>query len=99
MDLISKFKEDQDREAYWLLTKLIQPTQYVGDVYSIGYEFASVQIHDYYRQQVGGIPSLCFLVATRIAPDIEGFDYQAEDASVILLRVMDSTPLPTDADA
>src|SRR5574337_488967 len=77
-----------------LLLPLIQPTQYVGDVYSISYESANVQIHDFYREKVGGIPSLCFLVASRIAPDITAVDFKREESSIILLRVMDSAPLP-----
>ncbi|OLE51850.1 MAG: hypothetical protein AUG51_20980 [Acidobacteria bacterium 13_1_20CM_3_53_8] len=103
MNVISTLKEDQFKreaaEAKELLRKLIQPEQYVGDVYSLGYESASVQIHDFYRRRVGGIPSLCFLVATRISPEAEEFDYQREDSSVILLRVMDSTSLPGDVEA
>lgn len=78
-----------------MFNSLIQPTQYVGDVYSIGYETALVQIHDYFRRRVGGIPSLCFLVATRIRPS-DALDYQEEDSSVLLLRVMDAAPLPND---
>lgn len=80
--------------------KLIQAKQYVGDVYSISYETALVQIHDNYRKKVGGIPSLSFLIATRIKlhEDIknidEEIDYALEDSSVILLRVMDAAQLP-----
>ena len=72
MTVISTLKQSQQSkeavEAKNILLKLIQPDQYVGDVYSIGYEFANVQIHDFHRKKVGGIPSLCFLVATRIKP-------------------------------
>lgn len=75
---------------------LIQPGQYVGEVYSIGYESALVQIHDRHRQDVGGIPSLSFLVATRFVP---GASFEEEEASVLLLRVMDAAALPTDAEA
>jgi len=103
MSMIDTLKVDQQHkeasQAREILKKLIQPEQYVGDVYSIGYESTSVQIHDHYRQRVGGIPSLCFLIATRISPDAEEVDYQREDSSVILLRVMDSTPLPGHAEA
>ena len=103
MTLIYTLKKDKARRdasaAGDILKKLIQPAQYVGDVYSIGYEFANVQIHDTYREKVGGIPSLCFLIATRISPEAEEVDYQQEDSSVILLRVMDSTPLPGHAEA
>lgn len=78
--------------------ELIQPKQYVGEVYSLGYESALVQIHDFHRQNVGGIPSLSFLIATRINLG-EGADYKAEDSSVLLLRVMDAAALPNDAEA
>lgn len=78
------------------LNQLVQPGQYVGEVYSIGYETALVQIHDKHRQDVGGIPSLSFLVATRFAP---GMSFEEEEASVLLLRVMDAAALPTDAEA
>jgi hypothetical protein len=103
MTLLSTLKEEQARreavEATNILKRLIQRGQYVGDVYSIGYEFANVEIHDSYRETVGGIPSLCFLVATRIPLKDEELDYRREESSVILLRVMDSTPLPSDAEA
>ena len=80
------------------LTVLIQKEQYIGDVYSINYESAIVQVHDHYRQKVGGIPSLCFLIATRIPPDTE-VDYKNEESSIILLRVMDSTATPNSGEA
>jgi hypothetical protein len=103
MSVISTLKESERQKeaarAKELLRELIQSSQYVGDVYSIGYEFANVQIHDFYRREVGGIPSLCFLVATRISPGQSELNYQDEDSSVILLRVMDSTPLPGDVEA
>ncbi len=87
---------------------LIQHDQYVGEVYSLGYETALVMIHDHHRREVGGIPSLSFLIATRIprtllAPeqntDLENFDYKREDSSIILLRVMDAARLPSDDEA
>jgi hypothetical protein len=101
--LYEKFEEYQQRtESEWskrLLGGLVQGNQYVGEVFSISYEEALVQIHDRHRQKVGGIPSLSFLVATRIAPDQEEIDYKQEDASVILLRVMDAAPLPNQDEA
>ena len=91
-------KRTTERDAKDLLGNLIQATQYVGEVFSLGYESALVQIHDFHRQEVGGIPSLSFLIATRIGPSAV-FDYEKEDSSVLLLRVMDSAALPNDADA
>lgn len=100
-------KRSTARIARELLGALVRKNEYVGEVYSIGYEEALVQIHDFHRQQVGGIPSLSFLIATRLNPDPpnskedaeEGFDYKAEDTSVLLLRVMDAAPLLTDVEA
>lgn len=82
-----------DRSDEWF-RKLIQEEQYIGDVYSIGYETALVLIHDFHRREVGGIPSLSFLIATRVQPNGMNIDYKREDSSVILLRVMDAALLP-----
>lgn len=96
------FAEDQRRaletNAHEIFAALIQKSQYVGEVYSLGYDSALVQIHDFHRQKVGGIPSLSFLIATRISLDGE-INYAEEDASVLLLRVMDASPLPNAAEA
>ena len=90
------------------LLSLIQRDQYVGEVYSLGYETALIMIHDHHRREVGGIPSLSFLIATRISESLLGpeqndnlddFDYKLEDSSIILLRVMDAARLPSDDEA
>ena len=81
------------RDASRNLTSLIEGAAYVGEVYSLGYAEALVQIHDYHRRQVGGIPALSFLVATRVTPD-GVTDIREEDASIILLRVLDQANLP-----
>ncbi len=78
-----------------LLSDLFDPQSYVGEVFSLSYETALLQVHDHHRRKVGGIPALSFLVATRISPD-EDFDVESEDASVILLRVMDRVDLPSE---
>jgi len=81
------------RAASKVLTSLIEDTAYIGEVYSLGYEDALVQIHDFHRQRVGGIPALSFLIATRVAPGAIA-DVQQEDASIVLLRVLDKADLP-----
>jgi hypothetical protein len=92
----------QNQQPGWnakaIFAKLIQKDQLVGDLYSINYEEGKVLVHDFYRQKVGGIPSLSFLIATRINPEND-IDYKAEDASIILLRVMDAAQIPQDKDA
>src|SRR5437762_14204614 len=81
-----------------LLTSVVEEKAYVGEVYSLGYEDALVQIHDFHRQQVGGIPALSFLIATRVLPGHQT-DVREEDASLILLRVLDKCDLPDAAEA
>lgn len=95
----SRIKKDKKEETQEWFQKLIQSDEYVGDLYSINYDTARLIIHDYYREKVGGIPSLCFLIATRIDPSSEDINFKAEDASIILLRVMDSAALPQDKEA
>lgn len=101
-ELEKTFAEDQFRStelhAKDIFGALIQKNQYVGEVYSISYETALVQIHDFHRREVGGIPSLSFLIATRVNLE-ESIDYITEDACVILLRVMDAASLPNAAEA
>lgn len=82
-----------------ILLKLIQLEQYVGEVFGIAYEKARIQVNDYHRRQVGGIPSLSFLLATRMEPGAEQLDADDEDSSVILLRVVDATNLPNAQEA
>src|SRR5882724_3354255 len=82
------------------LASLVEGGAYVGEVYSIGYEEALVQIHDFNRQQVGGIPALSFLIATRvIAGTGTTPDVRKEDSSIILLRVLDHADLPNSQEA
>lgn len=77
--------------------KLLQHSQLVGDLFSMNYEKARVIIHDTFRHKVGGIPSLSFLIATRLDPTkCDSIDYKDEETSFILLRVIDSAPLPHD---
>lgn len=89
----------QKREAQKWFQQLVQKNEYVGELFSINYENAKVQIHDNERQKVGGIPSLCFLIATRVDPDNSDIDFKEEDSSFILLRVMDSAQLPNSSEA
>ncbi len=84
--------------ASGLLTSIVDEKSYVGEVYSLGYEEALVQIHDAHRQRVGGIPALSFLIATRVLPGRQ-IDVRKEDASLVLLRVLDKCDLPDASEA
>lgn len=97
--LNSRRESDKKVETQQWFQKLIQPDEYVGDLYSINYETARVIIHDFHRAKVGGIPSLSFLIASRVDPSKPDIDFKAEDASFILLRVMDAAALPQDKEA
>lgn len=103
MTLMDAFEMDQQRtlekQAHKHFGTLVQKDQYVGEVYSISYETALVQIHDHHRMRVGGIPSLCFLIATRVDPDSDKIVFAQEDSCALLLRVMDAAPLPNDPEA
>ena len=103
MDTIDKLEAAQGKSVQYetqrLFKMLIQPHKYVGEVFSVSYETALVQIHDHDRKKVGGIPSLSFLIATRVDPQDSNIDFREEDASAILLRVMDSAPLPNHSEA
>jgi len=97
--LNSRRENDKQVETQQWFQKLIQPDEYVGDLYSINYETARVIIHDFHRAKVGGIPSLSFLIASRVDPSKTDIDFKTEDASFILLRVMDAAALPQDKEA
>lgn len=84
---------EQLKAASRALTALVEDSAYVGEIYSLGYDEALVQIHDFHRQRVGGIPALSFLIATRVGPGTLA-DVRQEDASVVLLRVLDKADLP-----
>jgi len=97
--LNERLDSDRKIETKQNFEKLIQQEQYIGDLYSINYETARVIVHDFYRQKVGGIPSLSFLIATRVDPTSDDIDFKDEDSSFILLRVMDAAQLPQDKEA
>lgn len=96
---INDASNDQpNNDAQRIFQKIVQKDHYVGDLYSINYEEGKVLVHDFHRQRSGGIPSLCFLIATRINPG-ERLDFKDEDCSIILLRVMDAAQIPQDREA
>ena len=96
----NNIRDNKKIETKQWIQDLLQEGQLVGDLYSINYETAKVIVHDTFRHNVGGIPSLSFLIASRLDPtNCDDVDYKDEDTSFILLRVMDSTTLPQDVEA
>ncbi len=78
--------------------EFIRAEHLIGDVYSMDYETALIQVHDRFRRQAGGLPAGCFLLATRLSPE-KSTICLGEDANFILLRILDSHPLPNQAEA
>ena len=89
----------QKKDTQKWFQQLVQKSEYVGELFSINYENAKIQIHDTERQKVGGIPSLSSPIATRVDPDRDNIDFKEEDASFILLRAMDAAQLQNSLEA
>ena len=88
--------DQQTAKSVHELVTLIQPDRCVGDLISMDYDTAEVLIHDRLRQDVGGVPHGCLLLATRIKPDDESLDLYDAQTSLILLRALRSSSLPNE---
>lgn len=79
------------------LADMITVETNVGDVIDLDYEKCTVLVHDSLRQEVGGLPLGCFLLASRFTP---GATIQAEDEDsyLILLRVLGPQKLINDSE-
>lgn len=108
--LVQKAQEKKELEENALgLVDMIVEDQYVGEVVNLVFDKAKVQVNDFFKKKVGGIPANCFLIATRMSPDSkkmvsemsekdkEDFYYEEEN-SVVLLRVVDSAILAGEMD-
>lgn len=103
-NLLFNIKADRDKEeadkraneAIQELLSLIDKDRNVGDLISMDYDTAEVLIHDRLRQDVGGVPHGCLLIATRIRPDADPPDLNDTQTSLILLRALKASPLPND---
>ena len=102
-NILSDIGTDHDQEeakrktadAFNELVSRITPDQYVGDLISMDYDTAEVLIHDRLRQDVGGVPHGCILLATRIkSSDPPNLD--DPQTSLILLRALKASSLPND---
>ena len=80
-----------------ILSDIVQSSRLVGDLISMDYDTAEVLIHDSMKQEVGGVPHGCLLVATRMKPEVEQpISLHSPDSRLILLRVLGSSRLPND---
>ena len=90
---VADLKKEDAEKAGGKLSSYIDETTMVGDLLSLDYLEATVLVHDALRQNVGGLPMGCFLLATRIAPETKP-RADKEDTALILLRVIGHAPLP-----
>ena len=78
-----------------LIQNLLTNCTLIGGIYTMGYDECMVLTNDLWKNQAGGIPQHCFLLATammpREAPNVE-------DEEVILLRVIGPAALPAEAE-
>ena len=104
--VLGNVKSDHDKEkadqqttkAVRELVNFIQPDRCVGDLISMDYDTAEVLIHDRLRQDVGGVPHSCLLLATRIKPDDEALVLDDAQTSLILLRALRASALPNEVE-
>ena len=75
------------------ISALLVPDSQVGDLIRMDFDEAHVLVHDALREQVGGVPHNCLLLAARTPPTE---DTGAAITSLLLLRVLGSSPLPND---
>ncbi len=94
---VKKLKEETAEEAGGKLSSYIDEAVRVGDLLSLDYLDATVLVHDALRQEAGGLPMGCFLLATRIDPKTKPNAHK-EDTALILLRVAGHSPLPNRMD-
>ena len=101
MDILNQqakeLKQEKAEEAGSKLLSYINDKTQVGDLLSLNYSEAIILVHDALRQEVGGLPMGCFLLATRIAPNTRP-KADKEDTALILLRVVGHAPLPNRMD-
>lgn len=79
------------------LVRLVEEETFVGWVYRVDYDRAWVMTNDLWKHRAGGIPHNCFLTAAPFDAETFG-DLEPEEREVLLLRVVGSAGLPSDAD-
>ena len=104
-DLLGRLEPDMAREewsdrasaAESEIRGLLNAGWQVGDLIRMDFGEAHVLVHDALRQQVGGVPHACLLLAARSQVAGEPRD-EANEAmpSLLLLRVVGSSILPND---
>lgn len=101
---IKKYQNKTSQEMGGVLSSFLSEESVVGDLLSLDYNHAIVLVHDSLRQQVGGLPMGCFLLASRLNPkkttnaEHEKTDAKHEDTALIFMRVVGHAPLANHSD-
>lgn len=82
------------------LRVLLRQATYIGGIYDLGFQEASVISNDEWVRQANGVPQHCFLLAAvkEMTDDEEAVGMDAADREVILLRVLRETTLPNQSE-
>jgi len=82
------------------LRSLLRQATYIGGIYDLGFQEASVISNDEWVRQANGVPQHCFLLAgvKEMTDDEEAVGMDAGDREVILLRVLRETTLPNQSE-
>ena len=75
------------------IRELLDEDSLVGDLIRMDFDEAHILVHDALREQVGGVPHGCFLIAARGPLSKEA---GTTTPSLLLLRVLGSSTLPND---
>ena len=104
-DLLGRLEHDMAREessdraaaAAGEISTLLDMDRQVGDLIRMDFGEAHVLVHDALRQQVGGVPHGCLLLAARTQGlGDSGVETGEAVPSLLLLRVLGSSALPND---
>jgi hypothetical protein len=82
------------------LRALLRQATYIGGIYDLGFQEASVISNDEWVRQANGVPQHCFLIAAvkEMTHDEEAVGMDQADREVILLRVLRETTLPNQSE-
>lgn len=96
-DMALEASSDRAFSAAREIRDLLEDDCLVGDLIRMDFGEAHVLVHDALRQQVGGVPQGCLLLAGRSQGALEdGTEPAQEMPSLLLLRVLGSSALPND---
>ena len=82
------------------LRTLLREATYIGGIFDLGYQEASVISNDAWVRLANGVPQHCFLLAAvkEMTNDEEAVGMDAADREVILLRVLKEATLPNQSE-